>query len=227
LERKGALLKASEGRTDLISWPGAMPSNSWLRFRYSLWAPHYDRVTKLHPQRRRSIELLAPRPGERLLIVGVGTGSDLPYLPDGLDVLATDLTPAMLERARMNARPGVDFRVMDGLALELPGASFDAALLHMVLEVIPDPARCLAEVARVLRPGGRVAVFDKFLPEGPRPGLLRRAFLALLDLVFTSTNRQMGEILARSSRYGAALEVVHDEPSVGAYRHVILRKRLV
>lgn len=200
-----------------------MPSNAWLRFRYSLWAPHYDRVTKLHPQRRRSIELLAPQPGERLLIVGVGTGSDLPHLPDGLEVVATDLTPAMLEQARTRARPGlaVDFRVMDGMALELPDASFDLALLHMVLEVIPDPARCLAEVARVLRPGGRVAVFDKFLPDGERPGPVRRIYLALLDFVFTSTNRQMGEILARS---GAPLEEIHDEPSVGSYRHVILRR---
>ncbi|MES1243835.1 MAG: methyltransferase domain-containing protein [Acidobacteriota bacterium] len=203
-----------------------MPSNAWLRFRYSLWAPHYDRVTKLHSQRRRSIELLGTRPGERLLIVGVGTGADLPHLPDGLEVLATDLTPAMLEQARTRARPGLraDFQVMDGMALDLPDASFDAALLHMVLEVIPDPARCLAEVARVLRPGGRVAVFDKFLPEGSRPGLARRAFLALLDFVFTSTNRRLGDILARSE---AALEVVHDEPAVGAYRHVILRKRLL
>ena len=202
--------------------PG-MPSNAWLRFRYSLWAPHYDRVTKLHPQRRRSIELLAPRPGERLLIVGVGTGSDLPHLPDGLDVLATDLTAAMLEQAKARVRPGlaVDFRVMDGMALELPDDAFDLAILHMVLEVIPDPARCLAEVARVLRPGGRVAVFDKFLAEGKRPGLLRRIFLHLLDFVFTSTNRRMGEILERSA---APLEVARDERSVGSYRHVILRR---
>lgn len=200
-----------------------MPSNAWHRFRYSLWAPHYDKVTKLHPQRRRSVELLAPRPGERLLIVGVGTGADLPHLPDGLEVLATDLTPAMLEQAKAQARPGlaVDFRVMDGMALELPDDSFDTALLHMVLEVIPDPARCLAEVARVLRPGGRLAVFDKFLPDGERPGLARRTLLGLLDFVFTSTNRQMGEILASS---GAPLEVVHDERAVGSYRHVVLRK---
>ena len=160
-----------------------MPSNAWLRFRYTFWAPHYDRVTKLHPQRRRSIELLALQPGERVAVIGFGTGTDLPLLPDG---------------------------------------SFDAAVLHMVLEVIPDPARCLSEAARVLRPGGRVAVFDKFLPDGARPGPLRRAFLALLDFVFTSTNRQMGEILARS---GAPLVVAHDEPTVGAYRHVILRKQ--
>lgn len=198
-----------------------MPPNAWLRFRYTFWAPHYDRVTKLHPQRRRSVELLALKPGERVAVIGCGTGADLPYLPDHVGVLATDLTPAMLRQAEAHARPNIEYRVMDALALDLPDGSFDAAILHMVLEVIPDPARCLREAARVLRPGGRLAVFDKFLPDGERPGPLRRAFLALLDFVFTSTNRQMGEILARS---GAPLAVIHDEPTVGSYRHIILRK---
>ncbi len=198
-----------------------MPSNVWHRFRYTLWAPHYDRITKLYPQRRHSVGLLALRPGERLVIIGCGTGADLPFIPGDVQVLATDLTPAMLRQAQAHARPGIDFRVMDGMALDLPDGSFDAAILHMVLEVIPDPVRCLREAARVLRPGGRLAVFDKFLPDGARPGLLRRAGLALLDFVFTSTNRRMGEILARS---GAPLAVEHDEPSVGSYRHLILRR---
>ena len=198
-----------------------MPSNAWLRFRYSFWAPHYDRVTKFPEERRRSIELLDLRPGERLVVIGCGTGADLPFIPVGIEVLAVDLTPAMIRQARAHARPGIEFRVMDGMALDLPDGSFDAAILHMVLEVIPDPARCLAEAARVLRVGGRLAVFDKFLPEGERPGPLRRAGLALLDFVFTSTNRRMGEILARS---GAPFAVERDDPSVGAYRHLILRR---
>lgn len=198
-----------------------MASNAWLRFRYTIWAPHYDQVTKLHEQRKRSIALLDPRPGERLIVIGCGTGADLPYIPPGIEVLATDVTPAMLRQARAHARPGIDFQIMDGMALELPDGSFDAAILHMVLEVIPDPVRCLQEAARVLRPGGRLAVFDKFLPDGVRLGWFRRIGLALLDLVFTSTDRQMGEILARS---GAPLTVEHDEPSVGSYRHLILRR---
>jgi ubiquinone/menaquinone biosynthesis C-methylase UbiE len=198
-----------------------MPSNAWLRFRYSFWAPHYDRVTKFPEERRRSIELLDLRPGERLVVIGCGTGADLPFIPLGVEVLAVDLTPAMIRQAMAHARPGIEFRVMDGMALDLPDGSFDAAILHMVLEVIPDPARCLAEAARVLRVGGRLAVFDKFLPEGERPGPLRRAGLALLDFVFTSTNRRMGEILARS---GAPFAVERDDPSVGSYRHLILRR---
>jgi ubiquinone/menaquinone biosynthesis C-methylase UbiE len=198
-----------------------MPSNAWIRLRYRLWAPHYDKVTRFPRERRRSVELLALAPGERLVIIGCGTGADLPFLPPEVRVLAVDLSPAMLRQARAHARPGIEFREMDGMELDLPDGSFDAALLHMVLEVIPDPARCLAEAARVLRPGGRLAVFDKFLAEEDRPGLLRRAGLALLDLVFTSTNRRMGEILARS---GAPLEVETDEPSVAAYRHLILRR---
>jgi phosphatidylethanolamine/phosphatidyl-N-methylethanolamine N-methyltransferase len=198
-----------------------MASNAWLRLRYSIWAPHYDRVTKFHRERKRSIDLLGLHPGERLIVIGCGTGADLPFVPEGVEVLATDLTPAMLRQAMAHARRGIEFRVMDGMALDLPDGSFDAAILHMVLEVIPDPARCLREAARVLRPGGRLAVFDKFLPEGDRPGFLRRAGLALLDLVFTSTNRRMGEILALS---GAPLVVEHDEPSAGSYRHVLLRR---
>ncbi len=198
-----------------------MPSNAWIRFRYSFWAPHYDRVTRFPRERRRSIELLALRPGERLLIIGCGTGADLPFVPTEVEVLATDLTPAMIRQAEAHARTGIEYRVMDGMALDLPDGGFDAAILHMVLEVIPDPVRCLAEAARVLRLGGRLAVFDKFLPDEASVGPLRRAGLALLDFVFTSTNRRMGEILARS---GAPFVVERDEPSVAAYRHLLLRR---
>jgi phosphatidylethanolamine/phosphatidyl-N-methylethanolamine N-methyltransferase len=198
-----------------------MPPNVWQRFRYTIWAPFYDRVTRFHGERRRSVELLGLRPGERVLIIGCGTGADIPFLPADVHVLATDLTPAMLRQAQAHARPGVEFRVLDGLALDLPDGSFDAVILHMVLEVIPDPVRCLREAARVLRPGGRIAVFDKFLPDGHRPGPLARLGLSLLDLVFTSTNRRMGEILERAA---APLEIIRDERAAGPHRHLILRR---
>ncbi len=109
------------------------------RLRYTLWSPGYDLVVRrLDGLRRRSIDGLRLQAGERLLIVGAGTGLDLPPPPAGLSVLATDLTPAMLARARPRAGPGVELRVMDAQRLELPDASFDAALLRAPVRVEAD-----------------------------------------------------------------------------------------
>ena len=98
-------------------------------------------------KRRDSLALLDPRPGERLLIVGAGTGADLPHLPGGCTVLATDLTPAML-RGRARGARGTHLVVMDGHQLAVPDGAFDGVVLHLVLAVIPDPVRCLREAAR-------------------------------------------------------------------------------
>lgn len=199
-------------------------TNAWNRLRYTLWSVGYDQVVRFPRQRRRSIELLALKPGERVLLVGAGTGADLPFIPEGVSVLATDLTPAMLARAQRHSRPGVELRVMDGQRLELPDASFDAVILHLILAVIPDPARCLAEAARVLRRGGRIAVFDKFLGEGATASLPRRLLNLAAGVLATEINRRLGEILRDS---GARLVVERDEAALwgGLFRIAGLRKR--
>lgn len=208
----------------------ALSTNAWNRIRYRLWAPGYDVFTwPFIPLRRRSIAALELRPGERVLIVGAGTGADLPLLPEGVEVLATDLTPAMLARAgkRVRASPDrarrVTLAVMDGHALDLPDSSFDAVILHLILAVIPDPARCLSEAARVLKPGGRIGVMDKFLGDEARPSLFRRAANLVSGLLVTELNRRFGEILDRS---GAPLVVERNEPAAlgGFFRILLLRK---
>lgn len=195
----------------------------WNRLRYTWWSAGYDLVVSFGRQRKRSLELLALADGERVLIVGAGTGADLPLLPRGVSVLATDLTPAMLARARKRAGSNVELRVMDGQSLELPDASFDAVVLHLILAVIPDPVACLREAARVLRPGGRLAVFDKFLRRGQRASVLRRLANLPARLLATDLNRVLEEIVAAT---GAPLVVTHDEPAGlgGALRVVQLRK---
>lgn len=198
-----------------------MDATAWNRLRYTVWAPVYDLIARFGRYRRRSIGHLALHPGERVLIVGAGTGADLPYIPLGVSVLATDLTPAMLDRAPVRA--GVETRVMDGQKLELPDAAFDAVILHLILAVIPDPAACLREASRVLKPGGRIAVFDKFLPDGARPSLPRRALNRVTGLLFSDINRRMGDILKAS---GAPLSVEKNEPALfgGMFRIILLRK---
>jgi phosphatidylethanolamine/phosphatidyl-N-methylethanolamine N-methyltransferase len=187
-------------------------TNRWNRIRYTAIAPLYDRVARFGPQRRRSIELLSLAPGERVLIVGAGTGADLPFIPEDVDVVAGDITPAMVERVRARARElgrPVTAGVMDGQDLPLPDASFDAVVLHLIVAVIPDPVACLREAARVLKPDGRAVVFDKFAPDERPPSIARRIANLLTNALATDITRQLGPLLEQSGfelkhREGAA-----------------------
>ena len=171
----------------------------WRRLGYTLWAPVYDLLARpLAPARRLSIDCLAPAAGERVLLVGAGTGLDLELLPPGVVVTAIDLTPAMLARLeRRAARLGlqVEAHVMDAQAMTFADASFDAAVLNLILAVVPDPRRCAREVARVLRPGGRAVVLDKFVPDvGPvSPG--RRLLNPVASFFGTEITRRLGPII--------------------------------
>ena len=129
-----------------------------LRTSYTLLAPIYDRMVAAATQaaRRASLARL-PADARQVLLVGAGTGLDFPLLPAGPQYTAIDLTPAMLDRARPRAaaRPelAIELRSGDALALDFADASFDAVILHLIVAVVPDAARALAESARVLRPG--------------------------------------------------------------------------
>lgn len=174
----------------------------WNRARYNVYAPVYDwfvgRLAFIERGRRRALELAAIGPGERVLIVAAGTGLDLPWLPPQADITAIDIAPAMLARLRERAAKlgrTVRAEVMDAARLDFPAASFDCVLLHLAIAVVPDPLATIREVARVLRPGGRVSVFDKFLREGAEASAARRGASALARLVATDLNRQLGPLL--------------------------------
>ena len=197
-------------------------TNRWNRLRYTLWAPVYDLVgRRFDRQRRDSLRLLDPRPGERVLIVGAGTGADLQHMPGGVRVVATDLTLAMLSRARPRVREGTSLAAMDGHQLGVRTASFDAVVLHLILAVIPDPVRCLQEAARVLRPGGRMVVFDKFVRG--RPPLVLRVLNLATNTLFTDVTRNFEDILRRSA---TPLGIEREVPALfgGLFRHLLLRR---
>jgi ubiquinone/menaquinone biosynthesis C-methylase UbiE len=196
----------------------------WNQVRYRAYAPIYDlAAAPFHAGRRQAIAALDLAAGEHVLIFGCGTGLDLPLLPGTVDITAVDLVPAMVRRTRRRAaalaRP-VRAAVMNGAQLALPSARFDAVLLNLVLAVVPDPVACAREVARVLRPGGRVAIFDKWLPEGATPGAARRALNVLMNTAFTDINRQLSPILT-----AAGLTLASRVPAGlgGAYQVAIAR----
>lgn len=192
----------------------------WNRLRYTLYAPVYDlavaRVPFFERARRRSLALAALRSGERVLLVAAGTGLDLVHLPDGLEVIATDITPAMVSRLAARAQrlraAGRDLRVqaevMDAAALTLPDASVDCVVLHLALAVVPDPLAVLRDAVRVLRPGGRLAIFDKFLPHGAAPSPGRRAAAAVARVLATDLNVQLGPLLGAAGLRAVARKPV-------------------
>ncbi|GIU73966.1 MAG: SAM-dependent methyltransferase [Bryobacteraceae bacterium] len=183
---------------------------NWRIRRWDLYAPHYDRFISFEPQRRRSLELAALRPGERVLVCGCGTGLDLPLLPAGLEVFAVDASRGMLARAlaRGCASP-VHFARMDAQQLAFPDACFDCVLLHLIVAIVPDPLACLREAARVLRSSGRIALFDKYHDGRGRPRLIRRALNPLMRLLATDLNVPLPRLVRE-----AGLAMVHEEPAL-------------
>jgi ubiquinone/menaquinone biosynthesis C-methylase UbiE len=105
-----------------------------------------------------------------VLEIACGTGISTEYLrrelPSEVEIVATDVNPAMLDfaRARRGELDGVRYDVADGLALPYDAGVFDAVICQFGIMFFPDCARGLAEMRRVLRPGGLVAcnVWDSF-----------------------------------------------------------------
>ena len=145
-----------------------------LEHSYALFAPAYDLLLRRvsASARRRSLAQLPRQDGQRVLLAGVGTGLDVPYLPANNDYVGIDLTRAMLARVPASPSP---LALVQANAMRLPFAdeSFDCAVMHLIVAVVPEPSRCLAEAARVLKPGGTLLVLDKFLRPGEAAPLRR------------------------------------------------------
>lgn len=194
-----------------------------LKTSYTLIAPVYDAAIDRATRAARATSLahLPAAPG-RVLIDGVGTGLDLPLLPPQHHYVGLDLTAAMLARARPRAGH-LEFRAVQGDAQRLPfaDAAFDHAVLHLILAVVPNPNACLAEVARVVKPGGTVLVFDKFLKRG-QPALLRRLANPLVRRLATRLDVVFEDVLGDAP----ALALEHDQPMLagGWFRVIRLRR---
>ena len=177
-------------------------TNSWNRIRYTLYTPGYDLVARyFKDSRKKSIDSLDIKTGDKILIVGAGTGLDLEFLPNDCEIFATDITPSMIERVKkrnLKLNRTVRAVVMDGQNLDFPDNSFDKIILHLILAVIPDPVKCIQESTRVLKQGGQVVVFDKFVRKNRKVSFMRRVLNPFANFLVTDITRDFESILNRS-----------------------------
>ncbi|MEW6252627.1 MAG: class I SAM-dependent methyltransferase [Planctomycetota bacterium] len=126
----------------------------------------------------------------RVLFVGVGTGVDIRHFRPGREIVAIDISEEMLRRARVRAeayRGSLTLVRMDAMQLSFPAASFDTVATSCTMCSVPDPLRAFREFHRVLRPGGKLLMFEHVRSRNP---VLGRA----LDLMTLWTRRRGTEM---------------------------------
>jgi demethylmenaquinone methyltransferase / 2-methoxy-6-polyprenyl-1,4-benzoquinol methylase len=171
----------------------------------------YDRMNSLmtaglhHQWRRRAADLAAVGPGARVLDVATGTGDLALELatrvaPDG-EVTGCDFSERMLERARGKAAgrlgpaPAVRFETANALALPYRDGQFDASTVGFGARNFSDLERGIREMARVVRPGGRVVILEITTPRRPP---LSTFFRLWFDKAVPALGRLAGDAAAYS-----------------------------
>ncbi len=159
-----------------------------------------------------------------VLEIAVGTGLNLPHYREGVRLKGIELSPAMLELARARAHElgrDVDLRVGDAQSLDFPDESFDTVVCTLSLCTIPDDRAAVAEVRRVLRPGGGFLLLEHVRS----PVLPVRAGQRLLDPLFVrfEADHLLREPLDRLRAEGFDIERL-ERSKLGIVERVAARK---
>ncbi|MGJ4943300.1 class I SAM-dependent methyltransferase [Bradyrhizobium sp. HKCCYLS1011] len=134
---------------------------------YDRWAPIYDLVFGGVFEKGRQAAISATnKMGGRVLEVGVGTGISLPLYAPNVRVFGTDISEAMLAKAKRRVAEQrlkniEGLAVMDAEKLEFSDNSFDVVMAQYVVTAVPNPEAALDEFARVLRPGGELIILTR------------------------------------------------------------------
>lgn len=163
--------------------------------------------------------------GPKVLEVGVGTGRNIPYYPDDIDITAIELTSGMLARAQQqatNLHKLVDLRAGDIQQLDFRDATFDTVIATFVFCSVTNPVLGFQEIIRVLKPSGVVLLLDHVRSEHPFWGKLMDMFNPLmLTLAGDNINRCTVENVRRS---GLAIDEVIDLGRAGIFKMIVAHR---
>lgn len=186
---------------------------------YERLAPIYDVIygALLHHGRQSAIARLAPKPGESILEVGVGTALSALRYPPSSSVAAIDVSEAMLLRARnrLERRGCTHVRLcrMDACRLAFADRRFDAVYAPYVLNVVPDPVAAMREMRRVCRPGGRVILLNHFSHSAQRrPVWMRAAGRLAVWISGADWHLDLERLLAATNLTAVSVEPVNLPP---------------
>ena len=138
---------------------------------YAFWAPFYDRVfNAVFRPGRKAAAAAINRIGGNVLVVGVGTGLELPLFDSSIRLTGVDMSIPMLRIAQKRVEEAelqnvTGLLAMDALNLAFPDATFDAVVAPFVLTVVPDAHRMLDEAKRVVKPGGEIVLMNHVATE--------------------------------------------------------------
>ena len=178
---------------------------------YDRFARLYDFVfgAILQPGRERAIRAIEPRPGLRVLELGIGTGLTVDLYPRDWRVVGVDLSWPMLAEARkkvveQHLDQTVTLLEANGERLPFDDESFDVIVAPYVMSVVPDPVSVGRELRRVCKPGGQVILLNHFLSQDSFGARLERWISPLTRRLGWRTDLSLPWLLK-----GAGLTLIH------------------
>ncbi|MEO1406916.1 MAG: class I SAM-dependent methyltransferase, partial [Pseudomonadota bacterium] len=191
------------------------------------WAPVYDKTfgAITNVGRRRAVRYINGLQGT-VLEVGVGTGLSLPHYKSDLQVTGIDFSADMLAKAQarvqqLNLQHVAELRQMDARVLDFSDASFDTVAAMHVLSVVPEPEKVMAEIARVLKPGGRLVITNHFVRKRGFLAFLERISAPFANVLGWHSDFELETILQEAS---LAVEEQGPLPPLGMMTFIVLQK---
>ncbi|MBN8236097.1 class I SAM-dependent methyltransferase [Halobacillus kuroshimensis] len=203
-------------------------NNRWNEIIYKAWSPVYDKIFNsgnFLEARKRIFQGEKFVENQDILFVGVGTGADLELINHkDLNITAIDYSNEMLEKAKVKFKDSsIHFLKMDAQDMIFKNNKFDVVVGSLILSVVPDAEKCAKEMVRVLKPKGKIIIFDKFSPKGKNLSPVKKAIRPIIRLLGTDIGVNFETIYEINKE---VIFVKEDTPILfnGMYRKIVINK---